>query len=276
LIRRQNAELFDDKRRHRAQFRKTRASSGRSVIGRMFTLKYVFDTLSSPKGMTRRPCRREKSEFSNHSPLAALFVFSRCGRTPSPRPQPTVHAPDAFTGARGFDRTAETRQGQRYMVNRMTLVTSLLRRAALTAFGCAALNAFVSQATANDRAIRVDIDYARIVKIPQGAQTLVIGNPLIADVTMLKNSQLMVITGKSFGTTNLIVLDRTGAQVGESIVTVVPAEDKLVVQRGVHRESLACNPKCARAVDLADDIQYMNTSIEAVKAHDSAATSTRR
>jgi Flp pilus assembly secretin CpaC len=159
------------------------------------------------------------------------------------------------------------------MVNRMTFVPSIFRGALFLAFGILALE---TTAVANERAIRVDLDYARIVKIPQGAQTLVIGNPLIADVTMLKNSQLMVITGKSFGTTNLIVLDRAGSQVGESIVTVVPAQDKVVVQRGAHRESLSCHPNCARAVDLADDVQYMNTSIEAVKTHDSAATSTRR
>lgn len=156
----------------------------------------------------------------------------------------------------------------------MTLVKSLFRGALLSAFGAGLL--FASAAAANDRTIRVDIDYARIVKIPQGAQTLVIGNPLIADVTMLKSSQLMVITGKSFGTTNLIVLDRAGAQVGESLVTVVPAEDKLIVQRGTHRESMSCNPRCAKAVDLADDMNYMNATVEAVKTHDSAATSTRR
>jgi Flp pilus assembly secretin CpaC len=164
----------------------------------------------------------------------------------------------------------------RCKVNRMTFVTSLFRGALLLAFGVAGLQAAVSGALANERAIRVDIDYARIVKIPQGASTLVIGNPLIADVTMLKNSQLMVITGKSFGTTNLIVLDKSGAQVGESIVTVVPAEDKVVVQRGPHRESVSCNPRCAKTVDLADDVTYMNSVIEAVKAHDSAATSARR
>lgn len=159
------------------------------------------------------------------------------------------------------------------MVNRMTFVPSFLRGALVLAV---AFLGFEAGAAANERAIRVDLDYARIVKIPQGAQTLVIGNPLIADVTMLKNSQLMVITGKSFGTTNLIVLDRTGAQVGESIVTVVPPEDKLVVQRGAHRESLSCHPKCARAVDLADDIQYMNANIEAVKSHDNSSNSSRR
>jgi Pilus formation protein N terminal region len=163
------------------------------------------------------------------------------------------------------------------MVNRMTFVPSFFRGALLLAFVLIGLDAAISGAAANDRAIRVELDYARIVKLPQGAQTLVIGNPLIADVTALKNNQLMVITGKSFGTTNLIVLDHSGAQVGESLITVAPAGDKLVVHRGPgHRESLACNPKCARAVDLADDVQYMNTSIEAVKAHDGAAASTRR
>ncbi len=158
----------------------------------------------------------------------------------------------------------------------MSFFTPLLRGALLFAAATAGFDAAAPEAIADEQAIRVDIDYARVVKLPQGAQTLVIGNPLIADVTMLKNSQLMVITGKSFGTTNLIVLDRTGEQVGESIVTVVPAEDKVIVQRGPHRESLSCNPKCAKAVDLADDVQYMNTVIDAVRQHDSAATSTRR
>ena len=59
------------------------------------------------------------------------------------------------------------------------------------------------------------MDYARLVRLPEGAQTLVIGNPLVADVNMVKGNQLLVITGKSFGTTNLIVLDRAGQQVGE-------------------------------------------------------------
>ncbi|MCC3247215.1 pilus assembly protein N-terminal domain-containing protein [Methylocystis sp. WRRC1] len=165
---------------------------------------------------------------------------------------------------------------QRRTVNRMTLVPSFFRGALLLAFGVFGLESMATDASAKERPIRVELDYARIVRIPPGAQTLVIGNPLVADVTMLRNSQLMVITGKSFGTTNLIVLDRTGAQVGESIVTVAPAEDKLVVQRGMHRESYSCNPRCAKAVDLADDSQYMSQTIDAVKAHDGAATSTRR
>lgn len=129
---------------------------------------------------------------------------------------------------------------------------------------------------ASDRTILVDMDYARIVKVPEGASTLVIGNPLVADVTMLKNSPLMVITGKSFGTTNLIVLDRTGAQVGESVITVVSARDKVVVNRGGHRESYSCKPDCLPSIDLADDNGYMQKVIESARAHDTSLSAGKR
>jgi Flp pilus assembly secretin CpaC len=125
-------------------------------------------------------------------------------------------------------------------------------------------------AVADERTIRVVMDYARLVRLPEGAQTIVVGNPLVADVNMIKGNQLFVVTGKSFGTTNLVVLDRTGQQVGESVVTVVPSNDKVLVQRGSHRESLSCNPKCVPAIELADDSAYSQTVIGAAKAHDAA------
>jgi Flp pilus assembly secretin CpaC len=143
--------------------------------------------------------------------------------------------------------------------------------------GAACASPFADHArAAEEHIVKVEVDYARLVRMPEGAQTLVVGNPLIADITMLKNSRLMVVTGKSFGTTNLIILDRTGQQVGESLITVVPPEDKLVVYRGSHRESLSCKPRCARAVDMADDNQYMNNTIESVRSHDNAVSSLRK
>jgi len=153
---------------------------------------------------------------------------------------------------------------------------SLLARGALALWLSSSALPFSSSEAADEQTIRVEADYARLVKLPEGGQTIIIGNPLVADVTMLKTGQLFVITGKSFGTTNMIVLDRSGQQVGESIVTVVPARDKVVVQRGSHRESLSCYPNCARAVDLADDMAYMQNAIGAMKAHDGASTSSQR
>jgi hypothetical protein len=154
----------------------------------------------------------------------------------------------------------------------------LWRRVAF--FASSFLSLYMSLAVAGaqepEKAIVVDMDYARIVKMPEGAQTLVIGNPMVADVTMLKNNQLLVITGRSFGTTNLIVLDRTGAQVGESIIRVVSANDTLTVQRGPHRESYSCNPECLPTINLKDDKAYQAATIDNMKLHEGTAQGVKR
>jgi Flp pilus assembly secretin CpaC len=133
-----------------------------------------------------------------------------------------------------------------------------------------------SGAAAASRGVVVDVDRAKVVRMPDGAQTLIIGNPLIADVTMLKSNRLLVVTGKSFGTTNVILLDHTGNEVAEQTITVTPPMDKLVVQRGGRRESYACAPDCAPTVDLADDKDYTSQVIDAVKQHEGASAPGRR
>ncbi len=148
----------------------------------------------------------------------------------------------------------------------------LLRRLALLAFAIIGLQWQQTRALANDRAILVDLDRARIVRMPESAQTLVVGNPMVADITMLKGNQLMVITGKSFGTTNLILLDQTGNQVSETIIHVLPNKDNLVVQRGTRRESYSCYPDCTPTIDLADDKDYLTQTVETMKTHEGSAS----
>lgn len=125
--------------------------------------------------------------------------------------------------------------------------------------------------------IRVDMDYARLVKMPEGARTLVLGNPAIVDATLMRDGGMLVVSGKSFGATNLIILDKTGARVLETLISVVPAQDKLVVFRGVdRRESLACDPLCARAIDAADDSQHLTQAIGAYRAHEDVVAPARK
>src|SRR5450755_4262421 len=50
--------------------------------------------------------------------------------------------------------------------------------------------------------ITVVLDQATIAKLPEHVSTIVIGNPLIADVTVQAGG-LLVVTGKGYGTTNL-------------------------------------------------------------------------
>ena len=46
-----------------------------------------------------------------------------------------------------------------------------------------------------------------LVKLPPGVATIVVGNPLMVDVSLAARG-FMVITAKSYGETNLIFLDR--------------------------------------------------------------------
>ncbi len=100
--------------------------------------------------------------------------------------------------------------------------------------------------------VQVSVDKARVARIPDHTQILVIGQPGIADVTMLKNSGMGVITGKSFGETNLIALDAQGNLLGEWTVRVGAEQGGLLVQNGLNRESYICAPNCLPTIDLAD------------------------
>jgi Pilus formation protein N terminal region len=110
--------------------------------------------------------------------------------------------------------------------------------------------------------LSVTVDEAKIARIPEGTTTLVIGNPIVADVTMLKGSGAMVVTGKGFGQTNLIALDAKGEVLDEKMIRVVPTTNTLLVQRGTDRESYSCAPQCMPTVQLGDGKQFLDASTQ--------------
>lgn len=119
--------------------------------------------------------------------------------------------------------------------------------------------------------VTVALDRAKMIKVPDGTQTMIVGNPLIADVTLLKGNNSMVLTGRSFGSTNLILLDAAGTPIAESLVEVTFAPGALTMLRGGARESYSCTPRCAPSVALGDDTKYLNESIGNVRTRSSAA-----
>jgi hypothetical protein len=100
--------------------------------------------------------------------------------------------------------------------------------------------------------ITVLVDQALVMKLPERAATIVVGNPLIADLS-LQPGGLAVVTGKGFGATNFIVLDHSGAVLLEKIVEVTgPTEPLVVVYRGVTRQTYSCEPECEPRITLGD------------------------
>jgi Pilus formation protein N terminal region len=109
--------------------------------------------------------------------------------------------------------------------------------------------------------ITVALDQATITKMPDSVSTLVIGNPLIADVTV-RPGGLMVVTGKAYGVTNLIVLDASGAVLSERYIEVTaPRDEVVVVYRGAFRESYSCNPNCEPRIMLGDAPQHFGQTL---------------
>lgn len=130
---------------------------------------------------------------------------------------------------------------------------------------CVSLAGGANAQKANETIV-VTLDRATILHLPVNAVTIIIGNPSVADVTMIKKSNQMVLTGKGFGQTNLIALDSTGKSVGESNIRVVENKTNIVVQRGMERESWDCSPRCNPTVSLGDAPRFMTETIGQAQA----------
>ncbi|WID94467.1 pilus assembly protein N-terminal domain-containing protein [Bosea vestrisii] len=121
-------------------------------------------------------------------------------------------------------------------------------------------------------AVTVTVDHAKVLRLPERAQTVIVGNPAIADVTVQRNG-VMVVTGKSYGVTNLIALDATGALLAESTLRVGAARDSiLTVQRGLERESYSCTPACQPSAQLGDSKNFFDSTSGQSGARNAAAT----
>ena len=137
-------------------------------------------------------------------------------------------------------------------------------------FACCAVAVIApKQAPAAD--VTVILDQAKLLKLPERAATIVLGNPLIADVS-LQPGGLVVVTGKGYGLTNLIALDRAGAVLMEKSVEVQgPGGDLVVVYRGVERGTYSCTPDCERRITLGDGNAFFDAIINETGARNGMA-----
>lgn len=112
----------------------------------------------------------------------------------------------------------------------------------------------------NSGAVTITIDQAQVMKLPDGVATLVVGNPLIADVSVQAGG-MAVLTGKGYGVTNLVALDRSGTVLEQKTIQVQSARDSVVVYRGIERESYSCMPKCERRITVGDSPNYFGPTL---------------
>ncbi|MCR9137121.1 MAG: pilus assembly protein N-terminal domain-containing protein [Alphaproteobacteria bacterium] len=92
--------------------------------------------------------------------------------------------------------------------------------------------------------IKVELDYARVIKLDRPVSRVIIGNSDIADAAV-SDSQTIILTGKKFGTTNLVILDNDGsAIVDERILVSLENKNTLQIYRQADRQIMSCTPNC--------------------------------
>ncbi|WP_127144400.1 pilus assembly protein N-terminal domain-containing protein [Pelagibacterium montanilacus] len=152
----------------------------------------------------------------------------------------------------------------------MARYLSSVALATLLAFGAGAAVTGAGAVEAGS-VVSVDANMARVLRISAPAATVIIGNPGVADVT-IQDPRTLVLTGKSFGRTNLIVLDAAGDPIADTIVEVTQVKsDTLTVFMGDRRTSMACAPTCQRTITLGDDTTYTSDVMVSSDLVDAAA-----
>ena len=122
----------------------------------------------------------------------------------------------------------------------------------LPGFAFAAALAALAGPAAAASDVTLNADQAKIIVVSGQPGTVVVGNPSIADVTVQGNR--IVLMGRNYGVTNLIILDRDGNQLAALDVTVQITDKNAVhVFKAGGRMSLTCAPTCEQTLQVGDD-----------------------
>ncbi|MEX0852502.1 MAG: pilus assembly protein N-terminal domain-containing protein [Bauldia sp.] len=156
-------------------------------------------------------------------------------------------------------------------MSRVPVLMPVRRAAGRALAGLAAITVLtVLPATqASAEPIAVMVDHAKVMRVSRPAEIVIIGNPAIADATIQDNLTL-IITGRSFGTTNLIVLDAAGQPIADELVVVAASNEQIVtVYRRANRQTYSCTPECSPTLAIGDNPENFNLVNDQIQAHES-------
>lgn len=106
------------------------------------------------------------------------------------------------------------------------------------------LGAGIQAHAADEELLRVFMNHARVLKLDRPVAKVIVGNSEVADATVADPTTI-VLTGRAFGTTNLVLLDGDGNAIADERILVSIDEGNTVrVYRQTARSVLSCTPNC--------------------------------
>ena len=103
---------------------------------------------------------------------------------------------------------------------------------------------------ADDSLMHVFLNHAKVLKLDRPVSKVIVGNAKVADATVA-DAQTIVLTGKAFGTTNLVLLDADGnALLDERVLVSIDESNTLRLFRQTTRAVYSCTPACEEHQEL--------------------------
>jgi len=143
----------------------------------------------------------------------------------------------------------------------MRRLNRLKTRCAAVLTGCIILSGLPSLAQASDNIYRIDLNKTQILRLPAPAGSVVIGNPAIADITV-HSPHMILVVGRGFGETNLVILDRQGQTMVDADVqvTALTPSNGVRLFKATSRESYSCAPYCQPSPTLGDSPDHISAN----------------
>jgi len=119
--------------------------------------------------------------------------------------------------------------------------------------------------------LSVPMDEVRMVTFVKPVATVYVGNPMIADVTVIDSRHVFVL-GKAYGSTNIIALDTNGREVSNNPLTVFGRTANIVtLNRGGEQVTYSCAAsRCETAPMPGDQKDAYDTAMGQIGAHQDA------
>lgn len=131
---------------------------------------------------------------------------------------------------------------------------------------------FAASAGAAGGDVRVALDQSEPLSLSAPASGVIVGNPAVAGVSV-QNDRLLFVTGRSYGSTNLIVVGANGQPIMRARITVVPDEaNSVMVTKGTTSARFDCSPLCRRRPDISDSQEAFAQTNEQINSRNGQAT----
>ena len=120
-----------------------------------------------------------------------------------------------------------------------------MRRLTLALCACLSLAATAASAQSPGAPLTVGAGQAARITLSAPARDVVVGDPAVADVSLV-NDRTLVILAKKVGATSVLAFDARGQALADRqvVVTDLPAGG-VIVQRGAAASAYACGATCA-------------------------------